>query len=99
MTASATAPPALHKKVSRLPWTHRVSLEPHTDREYAQKQKIMTTLFSGFSRRPIGILPMPAAHTLGSTVLRWRFPGEFFENAIELRKRLKPSRERDFTDA
>jgi len=37
ITASAAAPPALHKKVSRLPWTHRVSLETHTNREYAQK--------------------------------------------------------------
>ena len=42
---------------------------------------------------------MPADHALGSTVLRWRFPGEFLENAIELRQRLKSRSERDFTDA
>ena len=47
ITASATAPPAVHRKVSRLPWTHRVSLEPNTNREYAQKQKIVTTHFWG----------------------------------------------------
>src|SRR5215475_3030876 len=47
ITASATAPPALHRKVSRLPWTHRVTLEPNTNREYAQKQKIITTHFFG----------------------------------------------------
>src|SRR5437773_12257015 len=47
MTASATAPPALHKKVSRLLWTHRVNLEPHTNRDYAQKQKKISTYFSG----------------------------------------------------
>jgi len=49
-TASAAAPPAPHNKVSRLPWIHRVSLEPHTNREYAQKQKLMTTHFFGFFR-------------------------------------------------
>src|SRR6266513_2600192 len=45
ISASATAPPAPHKKVSRLPRTHRVSPEPRTNREYAQKRKIMTTHF------------------------------------------------------
>jgi hypothetical protein len=49
ITASATAPPAPHKKVSRLPWIHRVTLECHTDGEYAQEKKIMTTHFFGFS--------------------------------------------------
>ena len=48
ITASATAPPAPHNKLSRLPWTHRVSLECHTNGEYAQKQKPMTTHFFGF---------------------------------------------------
>src|SRR5215468_8246279 len=48
ITASATAPPAPHKKVSRLTWTHRVSLETHTNREYAQNQKIITTHFFRF---------------------------------------------------
>src|SRR5438034_9113273 len=50
ITASATAPPAPHNKLSRLPWIHRVSLECHTDGEYAQKQKLMTTHFFGLSR-------------------------------------------------
>jgi hypothetical protein len=45
MTASATAPAAPHNKASRLPWMHRVSLEYHTDGEYAQKQKNLTTHF------------------------------------------------------
>src|SRR5215469_4612513 len=45
ISASATAPPAPHKKVSRLTWTHRVSLETHTNREYAQNQKTVTTHF------------------------------------------------------
>ena len=48
MTASATAPPAPHNKLSRLPWIHRVSLELHTNREYAQKQKTVTTHFFRF---------------------------------------------------
>jgi len=49
MTATAPAPPALHNKLSRLPWIHRVSLEPHTNREYAHKQKTVTTHFFRFS--------------------------------------------------
>ena len=48
ITASATAPPAPHNKLSRLPRIHRVSLERHTDGEYAQKQKIITTHFFRF---------------------------------------------------
>jgi len=49
MTASATAPPAPHNKLSRLPRIHRVSPECHTSCEYAQKQKDLTTHFFGFS--------------------------------------------------
>src|SRR5438094_6251976 len=48
MTASATAPPAPHNKLSRLPCTHRVSLERHTNGEYAQKTKKLTTHLFGF---------------------------------------------------
>ena len=48
ITASATAPPAPHNKLSRLPWIHRVSLECHTDGEYAQKNETLTTHFFGF---------------------------------------------------
>ena len=47
ITVSATDPPAPHKKVSRLPWTHRVGLESHTNREYAQKGKRNTKYFFG----------------------------------------------------
>jgi hypothetical protein len=49
MTATATAPPALHNKLSRLPWIHRVRLELHMSCEYAQRQKNLTTHFCGFS--------------------------------------------------
>ena len=52
ITASAIAPPAPQKKVSRLPWTHRVSLEARTNREYAQKHKIITTHFFRFFLMP-----------------------------------------------
>src|SRR6266436_6690141 len=58
MTASATAPPTPHKKLSRLPSTHRPTLECHTDDEYAQKPKKITTHFFGFSYTGIKILPM-----------------------------------------
>ena len=47
ISASATAPPAPQNRFSRLPWIHPLSLEPHTNREYAQKQKIVTTHFFG----------------------------------------------------
>src|SRR5215211_2595095 len=43
--ASPTAPPAPHNKLSRLLWIHRVTLEPRTNREYAQKRKIITMHF------------------------------------------------------
>ena len=49
ITASATAPPAPHNRLSRLPWIHRVSLERSTDDEYAQKKNNMTTHLFGFS--------------------------------------------------
>src|SRR6266536_5106577 len=49
MTASATAPPAPHNRLSCLLRIHRVSLERHTNGEYAQKQKLMTTHFFGKS--------------------------------------------------
>jgi hypothetical protein len=48
ITASATAPPAPHNKLSRLPSTHRPRLEYHTNGEYAQKQKKITTHFFWF---------------------------------------------------
>jgi hypothetical protein len=48
ITVSATAPPAPQNKLSRLPRIHPVSLERHTNREYAQKEKIMTTHFFRF---------------------------------------------------
>ena len=51
ITASAAPPPALHNKLSRLPWIHRVSLERHTNGEYAQKQKMITTHFFRFFLR------------------------------------------------
>ena len=42
---------------------------------------------------------MPAYLAFGGTILRRRFARKSFKNAVELRERLKPSRERDFTDA
>jgi hypothetical protein len=47
MTASAAVPPTPHKIFSRLPWIHRVGLEYHTNGEYCQKDKIVTTHFYG----------------------------------------------------
>jgi hypothetical protein len=45
MRASATTPPAPHNRRSRVPNTHRVSLDCHTDDEYAQKQEKITKHF------------------------------------------------------
>lgn len=99
ITARATAPPALHKKLSRLPCIHRVSLENHTNREYAQKLKIVTTHFFGFFLVAILILPTVTNHVLCGTELRWRFARKLPEHAIELRQRLKSRSERDLTDS
>jgi hypothetical protein len=100
ITASATAPPAPHNKLSRLPWIHRVSLERHTNGEYAQKQKLMTTHFFGLSATRLSefCLSDRRAYRSGA-ILRRRFTRKSFENAIELRQRLKARRERDFADA
>jgi hypothetical protein len=38
ITATATSPPALHNKLSRLPITHPANLERHTNGESAQKR-------------------------------------------------------------
>jgi hypothetical protein len=46
-TASAAIPPMPQSSFSRLPWIHRVSLECHTNGEYCQKDKIVTTHFFG----------------------------------------------------
>ena len=69
ITASATAPPAPQNKLSRLTRIHRVSLERLTNGEYAQKQKLMTTHFFGFSRISYRILPTPAGHAFARTIL------------------------------
>jgi hypothetical protein len=61
ITASATAPPAPHNKLSRLPEIHRVSLECHTDGEYWQKEKIVTTHFFGKNEWLATILGSSAA--------------------------------------
>jgi hypothetical protein len=100
ITVSATAPPAPHNKLSRLRFIHRVSLECHTNGEYAQKSKTMTThFFGGFSYCTIRILPMCLMHPAIGAVFGWRLPRKAFEHAIELRERLKSCREGDFTNA
>src|SRR4051794_35181944 len=66
ITASATAPPRPHSSFSRLPRIHRGSLEPHTNREYAQKQKIVTTHFFGLfesDSHNLSIASAPSAAT------------------------------------
>ena len=100
ISASATAPPAPHKNVSRLPRIHRVNLEPHTNREYAQKQKTVTTHFFRFFLGGLSKFYREVrSRAADSTKLRRRFARQSSENAIELRERLKPSCERDLTDA
>jgi len=44
-------------------------------------------------------LPVLPAYTAANAILRWGFTRKSFENAIELRERLKARGERDFTDA
>ena len=99
ITASATALPAPHNKLSRLPRIHRVSLDRHTSCEYAQKQKNLTTHFFGFFPTSIAMLPMPARETPRPPILRRRSARKLFEYAIELREGLKSRSECDFADA
>src|SRR5207342_307597 len=73
ITVSATAPPAPHKKLSRLPWIHRVSLEPHTNGEYAQKQKKFTTHFFGRFLLASQNLACPAGAYPSGSILGRRF--------------------------
>jgi hypothetical protein len=47
ISASATAPPIPQSRFSRLLWIHRLSLEPDTNREYAQEPKKITKHFFG----------------------------------------------------
>src|SRR5438874_4089417 len=68
ITVSATAPPAPHNKLSRLPWIQRVSLERHTNGEYAQETKTLTTHFFGFSGQSLANLSVPPAHAFGSGI-------------------------------
>jgi hypothetical protein len=51
----------------------------------------MATHFFGFFSSSIRILPV-------STELRWRFPGQSLEHAIELRERLESRGERNLAD-
>jgi len=44
-------------------------------------------------------LACPAVAYSSGAILSWRFARQPFENAIELRERLKADGERDFTDA
>jgi hypothetical protein len=60
------------------------SRTPHEWRVCAEIKKNYYAFFQVFFRGGIGSLPMPAIHTLGSTVLRRRFPGESLKHAIEL---------------
>ena len=99
MTSSATAPRHPINKLSRLPWIHRVSLECHTDCNYAQKQKLMTTHFFGFFRMSYPNFTGCRGHAFARTILGRRSTRKSFKDAIELRQRLKARRERDFADA
>ena len=89
ITASATAPPAPHNRLSRLPWIHRVSLACHTNGEYAQRQKNLTTHF--FRKEQIDSRTSPVRSfysvEIDCTICLRGFPGERFKNSIELRMR------------
>ncbi len=70
---------------------------PH-DREYAQKQKNLTTHFFGLSTKQSEfyrcLRAMPLPHDIGR-----RFARKLFKHAIELREGLKSRSECDFADA
>ena len=79
ITASATAPPAPHNKLSRLPWIHRVSLECHTNGEYAQNDKIVSThFFSFFPSQASEFYRCRRTMRFCCTILRRRFARQVF---------------------
>lgn len=106
MTASAAVPPAPQSSLSRLPWIHRVNLECHTDGEYCQEYKTVTTHFFGksvgiFQVAPILELAPPSRSMscMSSAICARRLSGELLEDTVELGKGLEPNFERDLADA
>jgi hypothetical protein len=63
-----------------------------------RNKELLLRIFSGFFLERVGILPTQANHTFGSAKLRWRFPGQSLEHAIELRQRLKSHGECNLAD-
>ena len=64
-----------------------------------RNRKRLLRIFSGVFLLAHKIFAHAATRGFGRTVLRRGFTRKSFENAVELRKRLKPRGERDFTDA
>src|SRR6266542_973486 len=101
-TASAAAPLIAQNNLSRLRWIHRVSLECHTDGEYCQRHRPVTTHFFGKSDGSFcgAIFDLAPFSLLMSCAIRTRrFIRQPFEDTIELRERLEPHSECDFADA
>ena len=72
---------------------------PHGWRVCAETENIYYAFFQVFSYRPAGVLPTPAINDFGRTIFRRRFARKSLKHAVELRQRLKPRRESDFTYA
>ena len=86
MTVSAAVPPNAHNSFSRLPCNHTTGLG---------RQRI----FSGKTKRSVSVSRASLPQPFRVAIIGRRFSGILFEDAIELRKRLKSDRERDFADA
>lgn len=63
-----------------------------------RNKKRLLRIFSGFFFRTCRILPTQAGYTFGGAKLRWRFPRQSLEHAIELRQRLKSHSECNLAD-
>jgi len=102
ITVSAAVPPIAHNSFSRLPRSHRVNLKCLTCREYWQDGKILATHFFGKTDfvlfAPFAASATFSALQINGTIFARRFSRQFFENAVELGKRLEAYGERDFAD-
>src|SRR5262249_7241004 len=96
---SAAVPPTAHNSFSRLPCSHTTGLRSRTRADYYQKRERQPRIYSEKVTRTNSTSLAISSPWVRISIFSWRFTRELPEHAIELRKRLKSDRERDFADA
>ena len=102
ITASDAPPPTAHQSLFRAPWNHRDILEYCTERSVIKSRSSWLRIFT-VNLQTDFVAPKSsskASHVrIRHAILRWRCPGQPFENAVKLRQRLKSDPEGDFANA